>query len=108
VLAPVELADRAPELPSPLRIVGGGVDTPLRDTDGLRGQQYGGQVADAFRSQPVEPLLGRRLYAVEVELRDSAREVDARDFRGTHVGRIEGVPHAVDLADDDVGLAAAD
>ena len=48
----------------------------------------------------------RRVRAVDA--RQPAREVDARDRRRVHVGRVERVPRAVDLAHDHVGDRAAD
>ena len=48
VLHALELADRPAELHAHLRVLGRGVDAPLRDADRLRREQHRGEVAHAL------------------------------------------------------------
>ena len=68
VLHALELPDRAAELHAHLRVLGGGVDAPLRDTDRLRGEQHRGDVAHALRREAGQPPVGGRVHLAEVEL----------------------------------------
>ena len=107
VLHALELADRPPELHPHLRVVGGGLHTPLRDTDRFRGEQHRREVAHTLGCDAGQQLIVATGDAFEVELSHVAREVDARQLLRARRDRVEGVPVAAELAYDHVGVVAA-
>ena len=60
VLHALELPDRTAELHAHLRVLGRGVDAPLRDADRLGREQHRRDVAHPLRREAGEPPVGRR------------------------------------------------
>ena len=111
VLHAQELTDRTSELHAHLRVVGRGVDTPLRDADRLGREQRGGDQAHALVAEIRKLSLGRgsggTRCGVEVDARQPASQIDTLHFLGAHGRGVERVPRAVDRADDHVGGGTA-
>ena len=92
VLHALELADRAAELDPDLGVLGGGRHTPLGDAERLGGDEHRGPVADLVGVEVLELAVGGDDLVDEVDLRDAAGRVDARQLAHRRRAEVEGAP----------------
>ncbi len=108
MLHTLELTDRATELHPHLRVLGCRLNTPLSNSDRLGREEYRSEIANPSRTKARQMLVGVAAHAVEIELRDTAAEVNARQLFGVYGRAVEHIPLLIELTHDHVGGVAAE
>ncbi len=106
VLGALELSDRTTELPTICRVLGRGVDAPLGRADRVGCEQHGREVTDLGSGDVGQATRGRDRRAVDGDLGDPAREIDALQLGRGEVLRLEHDPGSAGGGDDQIGEVA--